>query len=95
MASLEEGNEEELEMLYSKVQKMKRLSQQLNSDLDDDAGVLTEVSTKTDASQGQLMSTLDNLSSAFTQDKRANVCKLAGAGVVAMVLFYLVLSVRL
>ena len=95
LSSLEEGNNAELDDLYNKVTQMKHLSMQINADLDDDKAVRAKVGAQVEASQTGMLSTLDNLSSSFAQASRASTLKIAGLVVVAMILLYLVLTVRL
>ena len=66
LKKLEEGNQQELVELNEKVQIMKRLSLQINTDLDKDANILNTTADKADQTQNSLTATLDNLTSSFT-----------------------------
>ncbi len=95
LASLEEGNNRELDELYNKVAQMKEIASGISGDLDDDRRVREVVGAKIDTSQRSLLSTLENLSSSFAQTNRGNALKAVGAFLVAGILLYLVLTVRM
>ena len=94
VASLEEGNNEQLDALYDKVQQLKHLSLQIDQDLDNDSDVLRVVDTKIEGTQNNLLATLDNLSD-MAKSRNMGAIRLGGLLCTAMVLLYLALTVRL
>lgn len=93
IAQLEEGNNRELDMLFDKVTQIKRLSQQINNDLDVDSAVVGRVQTKLGQTQSSLFSTLDNLSESLAANKYS-FCKLIFLAIIAMMVLYYLLSMK-
>ena len=90
--ALERGNEAELDALQDKVDSLKRISQRLNADLDEDSQVLDGLDNKVDSAQSQLSRTLDSLSAAVDGTNRMSPFRIVGGLVLAMLLLYLFLK---
>ena len=95
VSSLEEENNQQLDVLLEQVNRIKRVSMNIYEDLEADGEVRGQVNARIDKSQTNMMSTLENLSVSFASSKRTSALKIAGLIVVAMIMLYLVLSVRM